>query len=233
MVMRQYERHKAAKGRDFTYRSLTKVYTIVFMEESSGEFRKNREHYVHRGKWLFDSGIDLELLQEFFFISLDIFRSIQDNKEKGTQMGELEAWLYFISSDRPKDIRRVIESYPKFAEMYREIVRFRYHPKEVLGMFSEALRIMDENTVKYMIDEMRQEYAEALKDAKKKMREEMKEEVKEEVKEEMEERMEEMAEKRAQEIAEERANEAIRNAEMREKAALQRVEELEKLLAEK
>lgn len=31
----------------------------------------------------------------------------------------------------------------------------RQRPEEVLGMFSEALQILDENTVKYMIEEGR------------------------------------------------------------------------------
>ena len=68
----------------------------------------------------------------------------------------MEAWLYFIGSDRPEHICKVIQSFPKFEEMYRDIEYFRYHPKEAVGMFSEALRIMDENTVKYMIDEQAQ-----------------------------------------------------------------------------
>lgn len=68
----------------------------------------------------------------------------------------MEAWLYFIGSDRPEHICKVIQSFPKFEEIYRDIEYFRYHPKEAVGMFSEALRIMDENTVKYMIDEQAQ-----------------------------------------------------------------------------
>lgn len=33
----------------------------------------------------------------------------------------------------------------------------RQKPEEVLGMFSEALRILDQNTVKYMVEEMQKE----------------------------------------------------------------------------
>lgn len=36
----------------------------------------------------------------------------------------------------------------------------RHRPEEVLGMFSEALRILDENTVKYMIEELQKELEE-------------------------------------------------------------------------
>ncbi len=39
-------------------------------------------------------------------------------------MSELEAWLYFIGSDNPAHVRKVIASYPKFAELYQEILYF-------------------------------------------------------------------------------------------------------------
>ena len=45
--------------------------------------------------------------------------------------------------------------------MYREIFYFRYHPEEAIRMFSEALKVLDENTVKYMIEEMKQELEES------------------------------------------------------------------------
>ncbi len=40
--------------------------------------------------------------------------------------------------------------------MYKEISEFRKSPEEVIGMFSEALKIMDRNTTKYMIDELQE-----------------------------------------------------------------------------
>ena len=36
------------------------------------------------------------------------------------------------------------------------LYEFRYHPEEAVRMFSDALRIMDRNTVWYMIDEEKQ-----------------------------------------------------------------------------
>ena len=46
--------------------------------------------------------------------------------------------------------------------MYQEITEFRRKPEEVIGMFSEALRIMDRNTTKYMIDELHDQLNAAL-----------------------------------------------------------------------
>lgn len=88
----------------------------------------------------------------FIYIPLDIFRAMPHNKLK-----ELDAWLYFLGSDDPKDMQRIVQKYPFFQELYQDIIRFRYQPKEVISMYSEALAIMDKNTVEYMIDEMRAE----------------------------------------------------------------------------
>lgn len=42
----------------------------------------------------------------------------------------------------------------------------RQRPKEVLGMFSEALKILDRNTVTYMIEELKRELEETKEEAK-------------------------------------------------------------------
>ena len=163
MVMRQYEREKSRCGENFTYKDMKKVYTIVLVEKSSKEFQQFPDKYIHRGGWKFDTGIQLDLLQEVYFISLDIFLHIQDNRNEDESISELEAWLYFLGSDKTEHIQKIIDNYPRFEEMYREIVRFRYSPEEAIGMFSEALKVLDENTVKYMIEEMKQELEESQK----------------------------------------------------------------------
>ena len=100
----------------------------------------------------FDTGLKMNSLQNFIYISLDIFRGMKHNN-----LTELEAWLYFLSSDSPADILRIVKRYPFFQELYQDIVNFRFQPKELISMYSEALRIMDQNTVKYMIDELKAE----------------------------------------------------------------------------
>ena len=231
MVMRQYEREKSRRGDDFTYRDMKKVYTIVFIEQSSKEFRKYPQEYIHRGRWKFDTGLRLELLQEFYFIPLDIFLHIQDNKEEGSGISELEAWLYFIGSDRPEHIQKVVCSYPKFEEMYREIIEFRYHPEEAIRMFSEALKVLDENTVKYMIEEMKQELEESkqeLEESKQEL-EESKQEL-EESKQELEESKQELEESK-QELEE--SKQELEESKCEIEKMKQENERLRKLLKEK
>ena len=86
-------------------------------------------------------------------------------------MDELGAWLYFLGSDKPADIQRVVSSHPKFEQMYEEIRYFRYNPEEAIQMFSEALRNLDENTVKYIIEEMQQEINEKTQELEEKGKE--------------------------------------------------------------
>ena len=157
MIMRQYEREKSMRGEKFSYKDLKKVYTIVLVEKSSNEFWKMPETYIHRGKIEFDSEIELELLHEYYFIPLDIFFHIKHNEDDSSLKNDLEAWLYFLASDKPEDILRVINSKPRFVELYQEICEFQQHPEVAIMMFSEALRKMDENLVQYMIEEQKKE----------------------------------------------------------------------------
>ena len=129
------------------------------MEQSSEAFKNHSDEYIHRGEWKFDTGLEMNMLQKYFYIPIDICLSIVDNKIDKGALSELEAWIYFIGSDKPNNMEKIIREYPKFAKMYEEINIFRKNPKESVGMFSEALRILDENTVKLMIEQQKEEIA--------------------------------------------------------------------------
>lgn len=152
LLVRQYDVAREDQGKDFSYHSIRPVYVIVLMEESPRIFYEHSGKYIHRSRISFDTGLKMNPLQNFIYISLDIFRGMKHNK-----LTELEAWLYFLSSDDPADILRIVRKYPIFRELYQDIVNFRFQPKELISMYSEALRIMDQNTVNYMIDELKAE----------------------------------------------------------------------------
>lgn len=161
LVMRQYSmaREKSRmENKRFSYGDIRKVYTIVLMQKSTGEFRKFPNEYLHFSKQTFQSGLNMDLLQEYLLVPLDIFLKVPHN-----ELSKLDAWLYFIASDKIEDIQRVCTAYPEFFELYREVFKFRYHPKELVSMFSEALRILDQNTVQYMIDDLKKQLEEALR----------------------------------------------------------------------
>ena len=122
------------------------------IENSGAEFHKIPGQYIHRSSQVFDTGLELNLLQKYIFVALDVFREITYNLGE-----EIEAWLLFLSSDRPEDIMRIIERYPDFREIYEEMAQFQVKPEELVGMYSKALEILDRNTVQYMIEEQKQE----------------------------------------------------------------------------
>lgn len=155
LLVRQYAHLRDELGKDFSYKLMRPVYVIVLMENSPKEFHAHPDTFLHRSHFGFNSGLKLDNLLNFIYIPLDIFRQIPHN-----DIGELEAWLYFLGSDDPVHIQRIIEKYPFFKELYQEIINFRHHPKELIAMFSEALAIMDRNTVNLMIDDMKKEIEE-------------------------------------------------------------------------
>ena len=67
------------------------------------------------------------------------------------------AWLSLLVTENLEEAERLIQDYPWLQEIYKEIDMLRHRPEEVLGMFSEALRILDQNTVKYMIEELQKQ----------------------------------------------------------------------------
>lgn len=154
LVVRQYSRarHKAAaQNLPFSYRQLSKVYTIVILEKSSGEFSRYSDHYVHRASQVFDTGLSLNLLQEYILISLDIFHNIVHEIKE-----EMDAWLMFLSSDDPVDIARIITAFPEFSEYYRELAGFQEKPEELISMFSRVLAEMDRDEYFCMMEELKE-----------------------------------------------------------------------------
>ena len=132
------------------------------------------KEYLHKSDWSFDTGLELDLLQNFIFITLDIF---QKNMENKSIENELEAWLMFYSTQDPERIIELINKYPIFRQMYGDVYEVCRNMEKVMGMFSEELREMDRNTVQYMIDEMQatiDAQAAALEEEKKRLGEEKK-----------------------------------------------------------
>ena len=80
LLLRQYKRIKGENGKSFSYRDIKKVYTIIFYEHSPAEFHQFPEHFIHRSSQKTDTGLKLDLLQEFVFLPLDNFRGILHNK---------------------------------------------------------------------------------------------------------------------------------------------------------
>lgn len=97
--------------------------------------------------------MELDLLQEYCLIALDVFRKTPYSKDRSEQT----AWLSLLATEDVEETGKLIQEYPWLEEIYREAAVLRKNPKEVLNMYSEALRILDRNTVRYMIEEQEKE----------------------------------------------------------------------------
>ena len=96
--------------------------------------------------------------KEFCLIALDVFREIPYTEGKKS---EQKAWLFLLTTENLEDAERWIREYPWLEEIYQEIAVLRRKPEEVLGMWSEALRMLDENSLKYYVDELREQVKKA------------------------------------------------------------------------
>ena len=149
------------------YSDMKKVYTIILYEKTGADFKNPLLHgaYIHHGKTRFNTELTLELLQEYFLIALDVFcqNGYTDDKNLDTRetidsnMNDLEGWLSILTAETIADVERVIRRYPWSETIFREISTYVNKPEEVIHMFSEALKIADKNTVKYMIEELQDE----------------------------------------------------------------------------
>lgn len=151
LLLRQYKRLRSEKKKKFSYKQMGTVYTIIIFEKSPKEFSKYPEKFIHTFKQNSDTGLEVELLQKYVFISLDIFRKLHQNK--GIR-NKTEAWLTFLCMDSPEEIIELIKKYPEFKPMYEEVYKLCLNIEKVMGMFSKELAEMDKNTVIYMMDEM-------------------------------------------------------------------------------
>ena len=147
MIMRQYNYLKS-RNRNFTYRDMKPVYLIVFMENSPALFHTTNQ-YIHKKYSHFNTDIKLNLLENIIFISLDTFESVVHNITT-----KQEAWLKFLTEDNPEKIVQFVNQYPEFLPYYQDIITFRKKPEELIHMFSDALREMDRNTERYMVEEL-------------------------------------------------------------------------------
>lgn len=164
LLLRQYKRiredsDKQTTPNKFTYNMIKPVYTIVFFEHSPKIFHEFSNDFIHFFKQQSDTGLSIELLQRYVFISLDIFKQVSHNMDN-----ELDAWLTFLSSDAPEDILHLIEKYPEFKPLYDTLFGLCENIEGVMNMFSKELFELDRNTAELMVDEFSKEIAQLKKD---------------------------------------------------------------------
>ena len=160
LLLRQYKRVRGEKRKKFSYCDIKNVYSIVLFEKSPGEFHSYPETCYHFFEQKSDTGLQIELLQKYLFIPLDIFKKSKQNRNISNRR---DAWLTLFTSDEPEEIIEIIEEYTEFRQIYKEGYEICLNVERVMEMFSKELYELDKNTVQYMIDEM-QDTIDAQKD---------------------------------------------------------------------
>lgn len=204
LLLRQYKRVRAELGQGFTYRKIQKVYTIVLFEKSNSDFSNfSKEIYIHHFEQKSDTGVEMNLLQEYTFICLDIFGDIIQNENRKIK-NRLEEWLVFLSQDDPEMIIKLLNQNSDFQKIYEEIYTLCLNMEGMMEMFSKELEILDRNTVKLMIDEMEEELAQVKASVAKQVEEQVAEKVAEQVAEKVAEQVAQAKENIARELEEEK-----------------------------
>lgn len=178
MLLRQYKRVRSLRKKKFSYKDIRPVYTIVLFETSPTEFHKFPNVYIHSFRQKSKTGVEMNFLQEYVYVCLDIFKIIHQNKDGKIKIeSRLDAWLAFLCMDDPEAVIAISEKYPDFKAIYGQVYDMCRNIDEVMGMFSKELQELDRNTVQLMIDEMQEEYERMLEEACEQVRREKEQEL--------------------------------------------------------
>ncbi len=131
LILRQYSRVKGELGKNFSYKDIKKVYTIVFFEDSTQVFKDEALHgaFMHYGRTIFDTGLQLELLQEYYLIALDVFK----DKRYARDINERNGWISLLATESVEEAEQLMQVYPWLVAIYADIAAYRSNPQEVFS----------------------------------------------------------------------------------------------------
>ena len=163
-----------------SYKDMRPVHTIILFDNSSSSLisEVDKALYFHVGKTKFNTGIKIKLLQDYVLVSLDTFKKYrysdirkgrievtkydydrtQYSEKQVTEKMKLDRLKYLsLFVAETEEIEQLIRIFPDLESVRLDINEYLERPKEVLNMFSEALRILDRNTAELMVDRMKDE----------------------------------------------------------------------------
>ena len=137
------------------------------------------------------------------------------------------AFLSLFVTETVDEAIAIQNIFPELSEIFNEMNEYLARPEEVLGMFSEALRILNHNTAVLMVDEYRKKYQEMENNLNKEMKKSQ----------EMQQEMQEMQSNLNKEMQEQQKilddkDKQINSQEEQHKKDLERIAELEAMLKE-
>lgn len=131
IVSRQFATAREQCKADVDYDMIQPVYTIIIFEKSNGVFLES-DKYIHHFQQRSDTGIEMEFLQYYDYICLDIF------KEKHPRTaGELEKWLNFLSIEDVSEMEQFLLDNPSFQDVYDCAILMLKDREGLLKMISD------------------------------------------------------------------------------------------------
>ena len=131
MIARQYAVSENQKKTSMDFDNVQPVYTIILMEKSYSLFQAS-DKYVHHFCQRSDTGLELEFLQYYHFICLDIFRRQQPNLA-----GELETWLRFLSIETTEEMALFLLENKSFQTLYNCAILMTKDAEEMMNMVTD------------------------------------------------------------------------------------------------
>ena len=90
----------------------------------------------------------------------DYDESVYENSLTDQMLRDRLAFLSLFVTETVDEAIAIQNIFPELSGIFNEMNEYLARPEEVLGMFSEALRILNHNTAVLMVDEYRKKYQE-------------------------------------------------------------------------
>ena len=122
---------------------MRKVYTIVFFVDHASVFDAFPSTYLHHSKHRTQNGLELDLLQEYFFVELGKFE--KNEKQINT---EEKAWLKLLMAHDFDTLQSLSSTFSALQEPAKDVILFSKQTKEVPRMIWDT----DEYLIKDMLE---------------------------------------------------------------------------------
>ncbi len=133
LVTRQYAITQGQAKSEIDYDIIQPVYTIIIFEKSPRAFKKTKK-YKHFFQQKSDTGVDLELLQYYAYICLDVF------KEEKPRIGEkIDTWLEFLTIQDTDKMETFLKKNKSFQTVYDRVILMSKDREELLNMITDML----------------------------------------------------------------------------------------------
>lgn len=141
LVLCQYSVENFQPKASMDFSKLKKIYTVIFMVVSPEKFKEN-PNYLHHFRQVSDTGLKLNLLQEYIFVELESFVNKSDFSD------ELEALLSLIATNDIIIREKIISEFPQYINIVKDIHSMISNSrKELLGMFTSDLEQLERNSL--------------------------------------------------------------------------------------